>query len=207
MEVTPRHQCLIYDGSPAKQLPALTALILRRLRENWRCVYLNSAPMIAGIRSYLAASGLDVARTVDSGALVLSSAQDHLVRGCFDKARMLGILTDTVHQARQDGYANLLVTGDMSWEFGNQRDFAELLEYEYGLERLFERYPSLHGICQYHRDTLPPEATVKALHGHQAVWLNETLSRLNPWYAPPDQPAYQRPKPAASQVEKLISLG
>jgi hypothetical protein len=41
MEETPRHQCLIYDGSPAKMLPALAAHIKQKLDENIRCLYLN----------------------------------------------------------------------------------------------------------------------------------------------------------------------
>src|SRR5689334_11845894 len=53
-----RHQCLIYQGSPAGQLPAVAATIRKKLRENERCLYLNSPPMVAGLRSYLFATAL-----------------------------------------------------------------------------------------------------------------------------------------------------
>ena len=53
---------MIYEGSQAKHLPGLEQVIREKLRANNRCLYLNSPAMAAGIRSYLAADGLDVAR-------------------------------------------------------------------------------------------------------------------------------------------------
>ncbi len=70
---------MIYEGSPAKHLPGLSQLIKEKLRANHRCLYLNSPPMVAGIRSYLAAAGIDVAEEVKNGSLVLSSDSGHLV--------------------------------------------------------------------------------------------------------------------------------
>lgn len=58
---SPRHQCLIYEGSPSRHLRALAALIRQKLTENVRCLYLNSPVMVAGIRCYLAAVGIDIA--------------------------------------------------------------------------------------------------------------------------------------------------
>ena len=46
MEPMPRHQCIIYEGSPAKYLPGVAQLIKHNLRENTRCLYLNSPPMV-----------------------------------------------------------------------------------------------------------------------------------------------------------------
>src|ERR1700683_1555808 len=76
-----RHRCMIYEGSPAKHLPGLAQVIREKLRANNRCLYLNSPPMVAGIRSYLAADGLDVAQEVNNGSLILSSDSGPLVNG------------------------------------------------------------------------------------------------------------------------------
>ena len=92
MHPTSRHQCLIYKGSPAQHLPALAALMRQKLEERHRCLYLDSPPMVAGMRSYLAAAGVDVAREVGKGSLVLSSDQGHLVDGHFDADLMLRAL-------------------------------------------------------------------------------------------------------------------
>ncbi len=141
----------------------------QKLNEGNRCLYLDSPPMIAGIRSYLAAAGVDVAREVEKGSLVLSSDQGHLENGHFDADRMLQGLETAVHQALSEGYQGLWATGDMTWEFGSKDEMSKLLEYEWKLEDLFRRQPCLSGICQYHVDTLPQD--------------NETLSRLNPHYS------------------------
>lgn len=178
----PRHQCLIYTGSPAGYLPQLAGAIRRKLDGNFRCLYLNSPPMVAGLRSYLAATGIDVAREVSSGNLVLSSDQGHLVDGSFVIGRMLDTLENAVAEALNNGYKGLFATGDINWEFGATKDFSKLLDYEWTLEELFRRQPALCGICQYHADTLPSHVVADAQHAHQALFINETLSRLNPSY-------------------------
>src|ERR1700734_407877 len=123
MDPMPRHQCLIYAGSPSRHLAALAATMREKLEANYRCLYLNSPPMVAGIRSYLAADGLDVVQEVKNGSLVLSSDSGHLVDGVFDPARMLAMLADAVNDALAHGYAGLWATGDMTWELGSEKNF------------------------------------------------------------------------------------
>jgi hypothetical protein len=178
----PRHQCLIYEGSPAPHLPGLSALIRQKLDENYRCLYLHSPAMVAGMRSYLFAGGTDVIKEVMNGRLVLSSDNAHLVNGRFVIDRMLGMLGEALDHALHDGYQGLLATGDMSREFGPERDFSKLLEYEWRLEEFLRTRPALCGICQYHADTLPPEVLRHGLLTHPSLYINQTLSRLNPHY-------------------------
>ena len=186
MPQIPRHQCLVYAGSPAAHLPALAAVIRCKLTENNRCLYLNSPPMVAGLRSYLFAVGVDVPTEIEKGSLVLSSDTGHLQNGSFSIDRILGLLNDAVTQAITDGYRGLFATGDMSWEFGPEKDFSKLMDYERRLEQLFRKHPTIYGICQYHTDTLPPEAVRQGLVTHPAIFINQTLSRLNPDYMASD---------------------
>ena len=71
MDVMARHQCMIYEGSPATHLRGIAELIMKNLRANQRCLYLNSPSIVAGIRSYLAATGISVARQVSKRSLIL----------------------------------------------------------------------------------------------------------------------------------------
>ena len=158
-----------------------------RLGENYRCVYFNSPAMVAGVRSYLAAAGIDVADEVKKGNLLLSSDDSHLDNGRFDPSRMLDDLTDAVLQSLTDGYSGLYATGDMTWEFGSERNFSRLLEYERGLDAVFRRMPMLAGLCQYHADTLPPDALQTGLLTHECIYVNDTLRRVNPYYTPADK--------------------
>jgi hypothetical protein len=186
MEPTLRHQCLIYDGAPSRHLPALAAVTHQKLRHNYRCLYLNSLPMVAGMRSYLAATGIDVVHEVAKASLILSSERRHLTNGCFDVERMLYTLEDALQQALSDGYAGLWASGDMTWEMSPEKDFSKLLEYECRLEKFFRGHPELSGICQYHASALPREAMRHGLLAHPSIFVNETLSLINPHYTEPD---------------------
>jgi hypothetical protein len=197
---------MIYEGSPAKNLPGLAQVISEKLRANNRCLYLNSPPMVAGIRSYLAAIGVNVPQEVNRGSLILSSDQGHLANGVFDVARMLAMLAGAVNDALTHGFAGLWATGDMTWELGAEKNFEKLLAYESGLEEMFVHYPALSGICQYHRDTLPDDAIGIALSEHRTVLINATLARVNPFYSHNGSLQPQR-QSETSVDEKLNQVG
>jgi hypothetical protein len=184
MSETPRHQCLIYDGSPEHQLPAIALMIQKKLNENFRCLYLNSALMVEQMRSCLEIMGVDVSKEIFKNRLVISSELVTAADGTFDSQQMLQKLEEAINQALEDGYVGLFATGDMTFEFGDEKNFSKLMDYEYGLENLFEIRKELSGICQYHVDTLPKGIASRALLTHQSIFINETLSRLSPHYSP-----------------------
>jgi hypothetical protein len=175
-----RHQCLIYKGPPSQKLRMLASILQGKLNEGYRCLYLNSAPMVAGMRSTLAAMDINIAE-VTKDRLILSS--DPVSSGSdFNSETMLGKLEDLLDQAIKDGYKGLWASGDMTWEFGPSKDFTKLMEYELGLEEIFRRRNELCGICQYHHDTLPQHAMRQSLLIHPTLVINETLKVINPFY-------------------------
>lgn len=182
MESLSRHQCVIYAGAPSQLLPALAARMRQMLDANYRCLYLNSPAMLAGMSSYLAAQGIDVAHEKAQRRILFSSDQSHHSGGGFDVEDMIYTLEAAVADAMRDGYTGLWASGDMMWEFGTERNLPKLGEYERRLEELFDRQPTLCGICQYHCDLLPPEILRWALLTHRARFVDETLSRVNPHY-------------------------
>jgi hypothetical protein len=187
MQPSPRHQCLIYSGAPSKHLPALAETMRERLHQNYRCLYLNSPAMVAGLRSWLAAAGVDVAQEVSRNSLTLSSDQPHLANGRFDMDRLLKTLENLLKNALRDRYVGLFAVGDMTWELGMERDPARLLEYECRLEKMFRDHPELSGICQYHAATLPRELMRQSLLVHPSIFINQTLSLINPYYLPSEE--------------------
>ena len=84
----------------------------------------------------------------------------------------------------RDRYAGLWATGDMTWEFGPEKNFSKLLDYELQLEEFMGEHPQMGGICQYHADTLPREAMRKGLVTHSSIFVSETLSLMNPHFLP-----------------------
>ena len=189
--------------SPSRHLPGLSVLIRQKLEENYRCLFLHSPGMVTGIRSYLFAAGIDVIKEIVKGSLVLSSSTAHLVEGCFIVDRMLGMLEEALHQALHDGYQGLCATGDMSQEFGPEKDFLKLLEYEWRLEQFFQTHPALSGVCQYHADTLPREVLREGLLTHRSLFINETLSRLNPYFV--EREAFTAASCDRTALDKMIS--
>ena len=185
-------------------LPALVASVRQNLGANKRCMYLNSPPMVAGFRSQLYAVGVDVQHELARGALVLGSESDHLVDGRFHIDRMIEMLEAAVERALADGYAGLFATGDMSWEFGHEREFSKLVEYEWRLEQLFRKQPALSGICQYHRDLLPHEAVREGVVSHGTLFISDTITRLNPHYVLDRSPAERRT--AALHLDDALAL-
>ena len=173
---------MIYSGTPTTTLAKLAAAILAHLNSNYRCLYLNSPKMVEGIRAYLTAAGLNVSDEIFKKRLVLSSDQSHLRDGQFDPQLMIDEIKAACEQAVAEGHTGLWASGDMSWEFGPTKDFSKLLEYERALERLFATLPMLHGVCQYHVETLPANVIETGYQSHRALFVNETLSKLNPQY-------------------------
>jgi hypothetical protein len=209
MDPSPRHQCLIYQGAPSRHLPALAAILLGKLQQNYRCLYLNSPPMIAAIRPHLAAAGLDVAHEIRKTSLVLSSDHPSLAVGSFEVEPMIHTLEASLNQAIRDGYAGLFATGDMTWEMGGEKDPSKLLEYEWRLEKLFHERPQLSGICQYHAGTLPPEMMRHSLLVHASIFISERLSLTNPHYMHPESLVHEFSRNATldSAVAHLCQLG
>ncbi len=52
MEPLRRHQCLVYEGAPSLHLPAVARVVHGKLKDNYRCLYLNTRAMVAGMQSY-----------------------------------------------------------------------------------------------------------------------------------------------------------
>ena len=181
----PRHRCLVYNGAPNRHLRAVSRAACERLAGGYRCIYLNREPMTAGFRSYLAATGVDVQGAQARTSLIFSSERPHLVNGGFDVTAMLESLDAEITRALELGYAGLWATGDMTWELGSGVAPEQLVEYERGLEQLFQRRPELAGVCQYHTETLPTAIVETALQVHPALFINETLSLFNPYFVQP----------------------
>jgi hypothetical protein len=90
----------------------------------------------------------------------------------------------------------------MTWELGSDKNFGKLLEYECGLEGMFRDLPALSGICQYHGTHCPMMRSMWLYRKHRGVYLNETLSRVNPFYAPGAHRAV--PRLSAPRLKEMI---
>ena len=186
-----------------RQLPALASAARQKLEQNYRCFYLNSPSMVVQMQNQLEAADVDVAHETARASLVLSSAQHHLSPGGrFDVDRMLSSLKIAVDRALHDGYKGLWASGDMIWEFGPEKDFSQLLEYEWRLEEFFHECKEIIGVCQYRADMLPRSVVRHGLHSHRSIFVSEKRSMKNPRYLRRDaftQQAAKNPEAAESR--------
>lgn len=204
MDDAPRHQCMIYAGSPSLQIPSVCEILIDRLSAGYRCLYLNSPNIVSEMESCLVAAGIDLREQAERGALLLSSDQSHIIDGKFDIEPMLAKLKSAAQHSRVDGFVGLWASGDMTWEFGDEKNLDKLLEYECKLEQLFHEVPELQGICQYHLETLPRKIIQEALYVHQGVFINETLSRVNPFYISPEILSHRPPVTSESKLQEML---
>ena len=139
--------------------------------------------MVSEFKSFLVGQGIDVEDRAARGNLLLSSAQDHLLSGGqFDVEATMQLLAGMLAGALNDGYQGLWGSGDMVWEFGPQKDFSKLVEYEVRLDNFLRQNPNIEGVCQYRADALPRDAVRKGLLVHPRVLVNESSSFPNSWY-------------------------
>lgn len=185
MNSASHHQCLIYEGSPAQQFPALASILDRKMKENYRCLYWASPSMASDFRSFLIAQGIDVERETARGTLLFTSGQDHLLDGRqFDAKSTVQMLATMLEQSLRDGYEGFWGTGDIAWEFGPNRDFSKLVEYENQLDNYFSQNANIGGVCQYCADTLPRDVVRKGLLTHPRLIVDESSSLASFWYSP-----------------------
>jgi hypothetical protein len=192
-----RHQCMIHEGAPFQQFHRLSSVIAERLKSNYRCFYANHPEMVAGMRLYLDAHGLDVAGETERGALVLTSEQTHLIDGRFDANRILSMLEWVLDESARDGFAGVWGSGDVAWELGSDLDVDKLIAYERGAEEVSARRPELQCVCLYRVDALPRDFAHPAFSTHRSIYVDDATSLLNPYYDPQ--------KTSRAHVEDMLS--
>jgi hypothetical protein len=199
-----RHLCLIYEGTPAVHLGVICPFLLKGLRSQGRAAFVGSPSMVTSVRYCLANAGVDIEAAIRHGALVFISDRDHLQDGRFDPDEYLSRIEELYDQTMAEGFSGLWGVGDVTWEFGAERNLPLLLEYETALDKRLERLPELRVICQYRRNSLPLHYVGHALLSHRMILLDDPRPRRNPFFTPPEP--VLSPVPTDAQVEQMLDI-
>ncbi|HMG84466.1 MAG TPA: hypothetical protein VK574_01910 [Terracidiphilus sp.] len=62
------------------------------------------------------------------------------------------------------------------------KDFSKLLEYECRLEEFIREHPQIGDVYQYHIETMPRKILRDGVVSHPSIFINQTLSMINPIY-------------------------
>ncbi|MFC4542107.1 MEDS domain-containing protein [Halosolutus amylolyticus] len=178
------HLAFIYE-SQAEQFATAIPYIKHGLDRGERCVYIADENDTAEVRAALRDGGVDVDAALDSGALVMYTAQDSYLRnGSFDPDEMIAFISETIEDGTE-AFEGVRITGEMTWVFGDDPPLEELVEYEGKLNTLL---PDANGIalCQYNREQFSAEIIRDIIKTHPHLIYDNTVCQ-NFYYTPPEE--------------------
>lgn len=179
-----QHACLLYDGHD-DPLATVAPFVAAGLRAGERCVYVVGEQEPARIERSLAAVGIDVAREVARGALVLVSRWEvSFPDGEFDPAAMIVYVRQTIRQTLADGFTGVRVVAEMTWALRMGVGANKLIHYEALGNHLYPGEP-LVAVCMYDRSRFPAAVCQDAMRVHPWVAVGDTAYD-NLYYEPPD---------------------
>jgi hypothetical protein len=166
------HVCALYS-SPAEQRMMAARFIAQGLRAGERCLFAGySEADLVGFRDALRHEQIDPDEAHARGALILLTKEEaHLLDGCFDSERMLGMLNGAVEDALNEGYHALRTCGDMTWLLDDAPGSQQVVEYEALVTSLFQNVRAI-AMCQYDRTRLPSALLDHGLGTHPTVLMD-----------------------------------
>jgi PAS domain S-box-containing protein len=179
------HLCTTHEGM-AEQIAVAVPFIKDGLTRGERCVYIGGESTTEELTRALSASGVDVARELERGALQFATYVDvaYLDSGEFDPHVMVDFLRRMEAQAIADGFPGVRGAGDMTWAMGVGVSADRLIEYEVLLDQ-FLKDSRLVVICQYNRSSFNPVLIRDVLRTHPVAILGASVCP-NPFYEPPE---------------------
>ncbi|WP_224248361.1 MEDS domain-containing protein [Hyalangium gracile] len=178
-----QHACLIYDHGEDPHT-AVAPFAAAGLEAGERCVYVVGEHDPARIERSLTAAGVDFARQLQRGALVLLSRWEvSFPNGEFDPTAMIGFVRQAITQALADGFTGLRVVAEMTWALQMGVGANKLIHYEALGNHLYPDEP-LVAVCMYDRSRFPVAVCHDALRVHPWVAVGE-VTYDNLYYEPP----------------------
>src|SRR5206468_11236040 len=90
------HVCFVY-ANKTEQMQGLVPWIQQRLTRGEKCRYIADDNSVSEIQHDLGASGIDVQRESDRGALIISTKREtYLADACFEPPQMMKLLQQDV---------------------------------------------------------------------------------------------------------------
>jgi hypothetical protein len=137
--------------SDAATLSFTAGFVANGIRRHHRVVLITHALAPADLHALLAPRVPAFAAAVDAGqVLVLPATAAQLLGGSFDPDRMVTDFDVLIARTRQDGYAGLWVSADMSWATPDVPGVERLFDFEAASSARLVGGP-VAAVCQYDR--------------------------------------------------------
>jgi PAS domain S-box-containing protein len=160
------HLCLIYEKDPAEQMPVLIPFIKQGLAGGERCIYIADDHTVDEVARTLEASGVEVDKESERGALLLWTRKEWRQPGDLDSERKALQVGQFVDAALTAGFKGIRFGVEMTWTLGPDIGADKLRHWEATINRIF--VPGFPGriICQYNRSRLAPTVVETCLSTH-----------------------------------------
>jgi hypothetical protein len=134
----------------------------------------------------LAASGIDVEATMESGQLELRPWQNAQLRGDrFDQDAMLALIEETLRSGAAGGYPLTRIVAHMEWALLDKPGVGDLVEYETRLNYVLPKYRD-PVICTYDLSKFSASVVMDILRTHPVAIIGQVLQE-NPFFVSPEQ--------------------
>lgn len=142
------HLCLMF-ADDAEQQRVATSYVLGGFRRAERVLYFADQNTPAQILRWLRAAGVDPIPALDSGQLVVTTADDsYLAEGTFDAEAMVATVRKETADSLAAGFTGLRVSGEMCWALRGIPGSEQLSDYEMKVNEVFAGHRA-SAICQY----------------------------------------------------------
>ena len=176
---TPGHICAFFD-SRDEEYETLIPYFQDGVRQGEQVLNVLDASRLADHIARLSAAGVSAG---NGQVIVATSEETYFAGGCFDMARMVGFVRDTLTQAAARGQ-RVRTAGWMDWMHRESPDTERALEYEARMNLLVPTFDCTF-MCIYDLSKLPGAMVVDILATHPYVILKGKI-RENSFYVPPE---------------------
>ncbi|MFA6608681.1 MAG: MEDS domain-containing protein [Candidatus Paceibacterota bacterium] len=179
------HLCLIYKNKE-EQFATVIPFIRIGLERGEKCIYVADENTTTDVIEAMNKEGVDTETAIKKGSLKIINKKDTYLRlGYFDPDEMIEFLTESIKQAKEEGYSALRVTGEMTWVLSGEPGTEKLLEYEAKLNRFLQKN-DCSALCQYNYKRFDPSVLIGVISTHPIVFVENTLCN-NFYYIPTEE--------------------
>lgn len=176
------HACLLLDDRHA-QAESVGGFLADGIARGERAVFAAREDLLQLVRVALEPRGIQVAREVSRGALVMhDAAAAYDCAAGFEPQRMVDAVADAAEQAARDGFAGARFAGEAPGPLPLAL-LPSVLEYESALDRYLPARPAA-ALCLYERASWPPDALAALVRAHPLLLGDGAACRANASYAP-----------------------
>ncbi len=179
------HICQIYTEDDERN-NALLQFLLSGLVNKERTACFSEKAKQGNLRQFFSDHGLSYDKLTSQKAFALSGTSEaYFENNTFDPDRMLEVLAGYHKEARQLGFTEARVIGEMVPEVQSIEGGDRLLEYEARVSLLLEDHP-VTAVCQYDAHAFDGSTIMDVIKMHPMMLVRGEVVH-NPFFIPPEE--------------------